>query len=94
MQQPSGNPMNILYTTLFGIVSIISTMMAFIFRSYMSRLEALEVKMENTITKQEVRQLLDDKLAPMREDIKEIKDSLTTFLEIVIDLKRNDISRG
>jgi uncharacterized protein YoxC len=72
---------NVVITT---IISIVIGMGMYIMRTVTSRIDTLEQKMDNTVTKQEVRQLLDDKINPLKEDIKDIKYTIDKLLSIFI----------
>lgn len=55
---------------------IILALIGFIIRSIYQRIDTIENKLEKTINKEEVRQTIDDKVNPIREDLTEIKDAI------------------
>lgn len=57
-------------------------------KTMINRLDTLEFRMQETITEPEVRIILDDKLDPIHEDLKEIKHSLNQLYEVMLNLKR------
>lgn len=55
---------------------IIIGLIGFIIRHIQQRLDLIEKKLDKTMTKEEVRQTVDDKVYPIREDLTEIKDAI------------------
>lgn len=54
-------------------------------RSVMQRITDLEKSLPNKIEEEQVRTLLVDKLEPMREDIKELKDKVDKLIEMLLN---------
>lgn len=56
----------------------------------MARIDTLEEKMKDVIAEPAIRQLISDKLDPIRDDLKEIKARLEKILDLYVeDAKRN-----
>ena len=48
------------------------------------RLSTLEIEMPKKLDQSEVRQIVADKIDPIREDIHEIKEDLTKLIDLMI----------
>ena len=68
----------------YVIVPIIFAIIGFITRNFHMRLDALEKEMPLKLSQGEVRQLVADKIDPIREDIHEIKEDLTKLIDLMI----------
>lgn len=66
----------ILSSLIYFIVPGIFTMAGFLIKNIITRLESVENKVVDRPTEQDVRVIINDKIEPIREDIKEIKDLL------------------
>lgn len=64
------------------IVGIVLTPFLYIWRMTVSRIEMLELEVKDKTTQAEVRQILADRLDPIKEDLEEIK----RLQEKIIDL--------
>ncbi len=53
----------------------------------MSRLSALEAEQDNKIDKTEVRQLIEDKIGPMKDDLMFIRDRIVSLTDRLLDEK-------
>lgn len=73
---------------LYIIAPIVFGLVGYIMKTMINRLDTLEFRMQETITEPEVRIILDDKLDPIHEDLKEIKHSLNQLYEVMLNLKR------
>jgi len=62
------------------ILSVVCAPVIYIGRSIMQRIDKLESDMDQKISKEEVRTILDDKIEPMNENVKEIKALLYKVL--------------
>lgn len=71
-------------------IPIMSGIAYHLVQNIMTRLNLLENKMKDVIAEPQVRQLISDKLDPIREDLKEIKAQLEKIYDrYVEDAKRN-----
>lgn len=66
------------------IVPIVFTLIGFIARNFHMRLSQLEVEMPKKLDQSEVRQIVADKIDPIREDIHEIKEDLGKLIDLLI----------
>jgi hypothetical protein len=66
------------------VVPIITGIGAFFVRSITSRLEKLEEKVEHTVSEEELRITLNDKIEPVREAIVDIKKQLDKVYDLLI----------
>jgi flagellar motor component MotA len=64
------------------VIPILAGIGAFFVRSIMSRIEKLEQDLNSVVTETQVRQMLSDKLDPVKEDMTEIKDSIKRLFEL------------
>jgi uncharacterized protein YoxC len=74
------------YVNIVTMIALaaLTGMGSYIMKTVTSRIDTLEQKMDNTVTEQEVRQLLDDKINPMKDDIKDIKYSIDKLFSFFI----------
>lgn len=78
-----------LSTITYIILSGMGAMGAFICKSIISRVENLEGHMLTKITEPEVRQILSDRLEPINDNIKDIKDKIDRMLDLYIELSKH-----
>lgn len=55
----------------------------------MNRIEKLEENMTHTINEEEVRTILSDKIEPIQEDIKDIKNNIRNIFDILLKNNRD-----
>lgn len=65
--------------------SVILGILLFVLRSIHQRLGSVEDATKRFMPKHEVRELIEDKIGGIREDITEIKDKINRLFEIYID---------
>ena len=70
---------------LYAILPVLITLVSYIVRGIMQRLERLESGLTDKISEQEVRQILTDKLEPVTDDLKEIKDKVDKVIDHLIN---------
>lgn len=75
---------SLISSLLWVLFSCITGMAAYFMRNLIMRLETLENKIQSKIDEPEVRQLLSDKLDPMKEDIAEIKGTVQKLFDLHI----------
>lgn len=68
--------LQLLHILLLVVLPVISGMVVYIMRNILTRIEELEHKSLEIVSETDVRQILADKLDPIHDDLKEIKDSL------------------
>jgi len=73
---------------VLGIGAVLLAPLIYIWKTMLHRIERLEEKIDTKIDEKTVRQLVSDKLDPLTQDIKELKDLVTKLLEL--ELKRKD----
>ena len=77
--------MDISLTLLIYIaVPIIAGVVGMFIKSIQSDILVLQEKIQHMTTEPEVRQLLDDKITPIRDDIHEIKEKLDKIFDLYI----------
>jgi len=69
---------------MYCLVAVLTGAVGFIFSKIEARLTSLENRMLNTITEKETRQILSDKIDPLKEDMKEIKDSINKLMDLAL----------
>ncbi len=57
-------------------------MLCYIYRKEVGRIDDLEIQATKFLSENQVRQILSDKLDPMKEDIQEIKQTTNKLLDI------------
>ena len=72
------------------LLPVFGAIIGFIVNGMMHRLDKLEQGMCNAMTEESVRRLIADKIDPLREDIREIKDKLTRLFDIYIKQHQED----
>jgi len=73
-----------LYVLLPGIISV----SGYLIKNLMNRIQDLESQLLTKMSEDRVRLLLQDKIEPIKEDLKDIKDTVNKLYELQI--KRND----
>lgn len=71
----------------YVVIPIIITIVGFIMRTIHSRIDHLEKLVPTKLDQAEVRQIVADKIDPLREDIHEIKAKLDRVMDILIERK-------
>lgn len=72
-------------------IAVISTCIApvvYLYRGVMQRINDLEESNRTKMSESEVRQLLDDKLESLRENVEDVKTSLDTLTTHILKLKK------
>lgn len=72
-------------------ITILTVLLAPVFyfwRNLVARVDALEQKLNDKADTDDVRTLIDDKVTPMKEDLKDIKVSIDKLLNHILDLKK------
>lgn len=70
----------IAYGVIPGIIGTVSYMI----KTLLNRVESLEKEVPNKLDEREVRQLLGDKIDPLREDIHDLKGKIDRIMELLI----------
>ncbi len=70
-----------------GVVSLILGIGAFVMKTVHSRIDVLERELPHKLNEPAVRQIVSDKIDPIREDIHEIKAKLDRVMDILIERK-------
>lgn len=70
------------------LVPICLSAAGYFVRAILKRLDVVEAKLEKTITESEVRQLLADKIEPLREDVLEIKRKIDRIFDLLLNLNK------
>jgi len=73
--------LNIVYYVITPIVIMYA---GHCMKSHVDRIEEIEKKLMTKIDEPEVRTILSDKIDPMKEDIKEIKQMLNHLLSVIL----------
>ncbi len=74
---------------IFGtVISSIMLIIGGFVKTIYGRVDHLEKQLPMKLDQQEVRQIVADKIDPMREDIHEIKAKLDRVMDILIDKKK------
>jgi hypothetical protein len=68
----------------YVIIPLVIGMGTFIVRSTLNRLDILETKIEQKVSESAVRTIMDDKLDPIREDVKEIKETIKNLYDLYV----------
>lgn len=69
---------------IYVILPVVLGIGTFIMKSVFSRLDVLEKDIHNKVEEEKVRQLLADKIDPVREDIQELKNKLDRLMDFLI----------
>ena len=76
--------LSIILPTCFGLI-------AYTFKSIITRLDRLEIRIEHTMVEERVRVLIDDKLSPLyiqhreiKEDLMDLKNKMNQVLEMLL----------
>jgi hypothetical protein len=75
-------------TLIITIGSILVAPIFYIVRNFMQRVDKLETKLEDKMSREEVRLLLSDKLGPMEHNLEDIKESLAQLTSHILDLRK------
>lgn len=66
------------------VTTFITALVAYFMNTVNSRIQKLEQEIKETPTEAEVRQIVDDKIEPIKDDIEEIKDKINKIYDILI----------
>jgi hypothetical protein len=69
---------------VYIIVPLVTALITYILRSFGQRLDAIEEKLNHRITETEVRQIIADKVDPLKESLKEIKDKIDKLFDLIL----------
>lgn len=75
-------------TIALAILSVLLAPVVYIWKSVMSRLEKLEENQHQFIREDEVRNILNDKVTPIAENLEEVKTLLYKILDAQISNKK------
>ncbi len=79
--------MDLSQIVLYVIIPILLSLVGYIRRGDVQRLDKIEDKLDKTLSKEEIRQLLVDKIAPLSEDLAEIRGKIDKVVDRLFDLK-------
>jgi hypothetical protein len=74
--------MDILIAVLSIVLPIIIGMVTYFVRGIMSRIEKLETAVDSAMTEHQMRQILSDKIDPVKEDVTDIKNSVQKLFDL------------
>ena len=77
-----------LTTIGLAVLTLIAAPLLYIWKGVMSRLESLEKQMSDKMSEDSVRTLVNDKIDPLKDDLKEIKTSIDKLINHIIELKK------
>ena len=69
------------------LLPILSSIGAYVVRDIINRISVLETKIENKVTDTYVRQIMNDNIQPIREDMDEIKQKLDKLFDLIYSQK-------
>lgn len=69
---------------LYVILPLVSGLGSFLLKTMHDRIDMLEKRMQDRMTEQEVRQLLGDKIDPVQENIKEMKEKMDKIYDLLM----------
>ncbi len=72
---------------LYAVVPVTIAVVGKLVGGIMSRLAALEAQQDNKLDKIEARQLIEDKVGPMKEDLIFIRDRIVSLTDRLLDGK-------
>lgn len=72
---------------VYGVLPLVGGIGTFFVKSVLTRLNMLERELPAKPSEQEVRQLMLDKLEPLRDDVKDLNNKIERIIEILIDKK-------
>jgi hypothetical protein len=75
--------MNYEYLAGYGALSLISGLILYIFRDIVGDIKMLRTEIQMKVTEQEVRQIVDDRLESLHQNLASIKENLTLSQEKV-----------
>lgn len=76
--------METLITVASVVLPLFAGIIAYFVRNIMSRIEKLEQSLDTAVTEQQVRQILTDKIDPVKEDMSDIKDNIKKLFDLYI----------
>lgn len=74
----------VIYLIISSIVGLLSSICLFLLKRIMNRLDEMEVEVQQRTTEAEVRQLLQDKLDPIKDRIMAIDIKLERLLDMFL----------
>lgn len=69
-----------------GLPGVLAVL-AWVFKNSLSRIEYIERKLEKTMSEADVRQIIADKLDPIREDVQEIRKKIDKLFDLYVNNK-------
>ena len=69
---------------LYIAIPVIGSIIAYVFKSFTARLDQLENTMETKISEIAVRNIVNDKVEPLKEQLDRIDDSLNKIVDILM----------
>lgn len=69
-------------TIALALIGVVGTPFVYIWRALVARIDKLEHQQDTMMSRDEVKELINDKLDPIQQDIMEIKDLLKSLIEI------------
>lgn len=72
---------------LYVLVPLVTGLVAYIMKTTIGRLDDVEKKASDAVSEAFVRRILDDKIAPIQEDLRDIKDKLDKLFDLYINKK-------
>lgn len=76
--------MDILLQITYIIIPLLLTSVVYFFRAKLLDIDRLKQKQQEFVTRDEVHQIINDKLEPLRDDIQEIKQTLTKLYDFLL----------
>jgi septation ring formation regulator EzrA len=77
--------MDLVQVFLYIILPLLSGLGSFLLKNMYDRIDMLEKRLRDTMTEQEVRQLLGDKIDPVQDNIKEIKEKIDKLYDFMMN---------
>lgn len=69
---------------IFVASPLILSIIGYFMKTHVDRIQVLEKEIDHKVNEREVRALMNDKLEPIREDIKELKATTDKILDILL----------
>lgn len=77
-------PMEITLQLIYVIVPIVIGWLALGVKSQLTKIDNLTIKQQEFVTKDEVNSLINERLQPIKDDINEIKQTLTKLYDFLL----------
>ena len=72
---------------VLGISGVVNTILGWVIKDYLKRIKSLEEQSKEFLTREEIKELIKEKVDPLHEDLQELKVTTLSVNKQVIDIR-------